>query len=366
MKKKKVLHILNDIQFSGAEVMLQLAAASFQQKGIQLHALSTGHEIGNYSEILSKSGYIIHHIPFGKSFSFFKKLYQFLKKEQFDVVHLHTERGFLLYGIITRLAGVKSVVRTVHNVFIYRGLLRTKKILERMIARRLADVQFLSIGASVNEVEEKHLFNKTIIVPNWVDQHKFRPANDDMEKVALRAKLHIADNEFVIVSVGSCSEIKNHHDILRAVAKIYEHYPHILYLHVGKGDLHETEQAFATDLGIRDRVRFMGQLENIREILIASDVFVMSSRHEGLPISLLEALSCGVPSVAYNAHGIKDLVDDGENGFLTDCNYTSLVNAIMILMADQPLRKRMSEKALEKINLEYDMVKSLEKLVKLY
>jgi glycosyltransferase involved in cell wall biosynthesis len=362
----KILHILHAIKYSGAEVMLTLAAPYFQQNEVELHAVSTDDELGDYAEVFEKAGFTVHHIPLKLTPASLKGIYTFLKEENFAAVHIHTEQTFFWFALLARMASVKRTVYTIHNVFTYTGLVRIKRIIYRTVARRLFGLQCSSIGKSVEEVERTHLFNSTTLVPNWVDQNKFFPATDPLERQTARAKWGISENQTVLVSVGSCSVQKNHKDILNAINQIKEEVPGLLYLHIGDGVLHTEEQQYAESLGVSKQTVFLGQLLNVREVLIASDIFVMPSHYEGLPISLLEALSCGLPAVVYNNYGLRDLVDHTVNGFLTEAQPAALAEGIKKLAQNSSLRKRMGEEAQQKVLKEYNMHQSLRILMQLY
>ena len=118
-QSQKVLHVLNALKHSGAEVMLQLAFERFNANGLESHILSTGDKIGEYATILEQTGYRIHHIPFRKTPLFFAQVWNLLKKEHFNVVHIHTERAFFWLVLVAKLASVPTVARTFHGVFLF-------------------------------------------------------------------------------------------------------------------------------------------------------------------------------------------------------------------------------------------------------
>ena len=140
----------------------------------------------------------------------------------------------------------------------------------------------------------------------------------------------------------------------------------MIYLHVGDGLLNEQEKEIAKNLKIEDKVIFFGKTEKVRELLVASDIFIMTSHYEGLPISLLEAMSCGLPSVAFYANGVKDLIRDNHNGYLVEPDKVSFVRAIENLLSNKDILSSFSKNAIQIIESDYDMQKSLNSMVKLY
>lgn len=366
MKSMKIIHTLSQIKYSGAEVMLNLAAPYFKSKGIELHILSFGKELGEYAEILRRSGYKIHHIPFKSSLGHFIKVYKFFKKNKFDAIHMHSEGAFFWYTLVIRLATSVNIIRTVHSVFTYKGYLKLRRILQRFIARKIFKVRFVSIGQSVKTVEKKILLNSTVIVPNWINLSRFDPLKDDWEKIEAREHLDVPKDALIITSVGSITKTKNHKDILTAMPEILAKNKRIFYLNIGDGPMLDELKAYTQQLNIGSHVKFAGQMENVRQALVATDIYIMPSRYEGLGISLIEAMACGLPSVVYNVYGLKDLIVDKVNGFIVEEKPSSLAEAVIKLAENQHLRGEMGENARKMILENYDMKRSLDKLLKLY
>ena len=362
----KTLHILNSIEFSGAEIMLKNAAPIFVNKGLELYALSTGANRGSYADMLRDSGFVVHHIPFKKSAKYFIELYRFLAGEKFNVVHIHPERAFFWHSLIAKIAGVKKIVRTVHSNFDFSGYLRFKRMLQRFIANKIVSVQFITIGPTVYETEKRVFFNNSILIPNWVDEVKFLAARSRDEVMHIRKELGISPTDIVIISVGSCTDVKNHDDIITACADLSKKIKNIIYTHVGDGPLLQEEKDLAKRLGISEKVIFLGQIENVREALIASDIFVMPSDYEGTSISKLEAMYCGLPLIVYDNSGVRDFVLEGKNGFLVNPNPHAMAEAIEELIINKTLRKDMGEQARETVLQNFNMEKSLGKLMNIY
>ena len=364
----KILHILNEIKFSGAEVMLKIAAPTFIKNGFDLHVLSTGDAIGEYASILGTAGYTVRHIPFKKSPKYFVKLYRFLLKEEFDVVHIHPERAFFWHILVAWIAGTRRIVRTVHDVFLFSGFLQMKRRYQRFISRKIFKVSFTSISNSVLEIEKQYFHNPTVLVKNWVDESYFRPPTEN-EKVIAKKQFGFDTSATVIISVGTCNEKKNHYAIFDAISRLNKsiEFP-IEYLHRGTGPTQEDEKGYAKKIGVESYIKFVDYLDDIRIRIAywASDIFVMSSMYEGLGNVILEAMNCGLPVVLYNVLGMRDTVAERKGGFLVDPNPNSLAKAIKELAVDEGLRERMGAEARDSVLKNFNMQKSLEKLIKLY
>lgn len=364
--KIKVLHILGELKFSGAEIMLEIAAPIFNEKGLESHIVSTGENVGEFADYLLKAGYIIHHVPFSKSFKFYKDLYQLIKKHKFDSVHLHTERSFSLYSFIAKAAGVRSQVRTVHNAFQYTGFLRFRKIAERFLAKSLTGLKYIAIGDSVHSIEKQNFLNPSTIIYNWIDEKKFFPAQNQQEKSRIKEKLNIPTDKIIILSIGACRAVKNHRAIIEAIDVIKNNHPNILYLHVGDGECLQEEKSLVNKLKLDSFIRFCGTTDQVRDYLIASDIFVMPSLYEGLGNSLLEAQYCGLPGIIYNSLGLIDIIQKDVNGIITAPSSLELADAIQKLSSDNSLRDRMSIAALEISKDKFNMRKSIEAYCSFY
>ena len=361
----KILHILNRIEFSGAEIMLNEAAPFFISKSIETHILSTGCDVGPYSSELIESGYKVHHISFKKSPQYLWRLLLFFKKEKFDVIHIHPERGFMMHALTAKLAGVGKIFRTYHSVFLFSGFLRKRKKFERWLLVHLLGLKNISIGSSVQQVERNLFNNQTTIIPNWADNQKFYPASEG-ERRELRSIYGLFDSDIVLVSVGSCSQVKNHAAIINALEKVKEKVPNIVYFHAGEGELLQSEQELAKQKGVTNFTRFFGNTNQVREILALSDIYIMPSLHEGFSISALEASYCGLPIIAYDVYGLRDIVINNVNGFLIDPNQEKLVDAIVKLSKNDELRKKMGGEARGLAIANFDMESSISLLIESY
>jgi len=363
----KVLHILNELRHSGAEVMLESAYLYFKRRGIDSHILSTGDQIGDYAAVLRNSGYKIHHIPFQKRLGFFVGVRKFLKREEFKAVHIHTERAFIWYVVLAKIANVPTVIRTFHNVFLFSSYLRWKRQFQRGLSRKLCCAVHAAISDSVLANEKERFNNDCVLIGNWTDVHKFRPPSE-LEKSETRQLYRLGPDEFAVSIVGSCSSVKNHFAAFAAVKKANGilRGKRIVLLHVGAGSSLGEEELYVKHNGMEDYCRFIGTVDDVRPCLYAADAFLMTSSWEGLPIAAVEAMSTGLPTVLYNVYGLRDLLQDGRGGLLIDPCEDSLVKALLKMIDDPQLRKDCGREAREKIISNYSLERSVDRLIRIY
>lgn len=364
----KVLQVFNSIEFSGAEIMFRIAADPLKQAGFELHAISTRAARGAFADKLGASGYRIHHLPLQKSIGSLLRWHRFLKQNRFDVIHIHPERAFLLVAFLAWMVGTRIIVRTVHSSFQFEGNLRKRKSLERKMARKLFGVKMTTIGPSVFANEKTRFQNKTTIVPNWLDETRFYPGAVSREEQ--RKKLGYADDDKVVLTVGSCQPVKRHEEILRAMSKLQN--PKIKYLQVGDGPSFDAEKQLAKELGIEDQVQFIQNLAEPEQAYCAADLFVMTSKYEGLGNAALEAMNCGLVPILYNVLGLRDFLlnDQGEicnrAGRLIDPDHQLLAETIKELASADQLRQKMSVEARKWVKSRFSYQESMQALLSIY
>ncbi|GGH56517.1 glycosyltransferase involved in cell wall biosynthesis [Filimonas zeae] len=367
----RVLHVFNEINFSGAEVMYANAAPLFQEKGIELIALSTGKEFGNFTQQFETVHIKMHHKPLLESdknplflFKYFRSIIKFIREENIAVIHIHRSSFFWLFSLCGFITGRKTI-RTLHNVFKNRRITWIKAYWERLTARTLLRVTFQSIGKSVYLNELQYYKNKSVIVNNWFDKTRFYPAVNEAEKASVRKILNIPADVFVVSTAGRCTEIKGHKDIIQALAIINKQFP-CVFLHLGSGALEKEEQELAKELGLDGVIRFLGNVTNVRDFIIASDAFVMSSKFEGLSIASIEAMACRIPGIFYDSPGLRDLINSDDNGFLVAHGARALADAILLFCNDRNLCEVKGQSAVTFVNEHFSIENGVKGILNLY
>ena len=298
----KVLHVLNELRSSGAEIMLDQAYSWWRERGVESQILAMGAERGPFAEQLERTGYRIWHLP-SPRLSWFSRAWKFwklLSRERFDIVHIHSEGEFARLAPVALLRGCR-VVRTVHNCFVFSGWRRWRRFL-RFRLFTVCGGKVIAIGDSVLNNEQTRYHTPCRMAENWCDSKKFVPETDAEKS---RRELQLPEAYPILCSVGNCSETKNHPVILQALKQLLPEFPKILYLHVGEEDRGQSERKLAASLGVENHVRFLGRVSPL-PALQAAEIFVMPSHYEGFSIAALEALMCGKRAVFSNCSGLID------------------------------------------------------------
>ena len=366
----KVIHILNELKFSGAEIMYVDAAPIFQRKGCELTVMATATELGAYAPYFERAGFQIIHQPmpilknYFSRIEFYVQVIKLFKKEKFQVVHIHRSNAMWGFALCAWLVNTKSVY-TFHSVFPTRFFTYPYHYLLRWSAKTIFKCQFQTISDSVFEHELKLYHNKTTKVYNWYGSNRYFPAIEG-EKDAVRKALNISNETFVLISIGGCSSGKRHSDIIQALPLILKEIPDCLYLHLGKGETESDEMQLVKDLGLESQVRFCDNQTDVRQYLIASDVYLMTSRFEGISLTTIEAMACKIPCVLYDVLGLRDFNREGENSILIpeDCN---LLAEKVIAVARKPTEaKEMVIRAKNFVDDKFSIEKNTTQIFELY
>lgn len=365
---KRVLHLLHELKFSGAEIMYTDAAPLFRSWGCELGVVATASNFGDFAPIMKKNGYETYHLPYPKGyisrFRWYWNLCTLIKREKYDVVHVHTS-GLRWGGALCAWLTGCRCVSTFHSTFPTHWYSRLWHIWLRMTAKHLFKARFQSISDSVYQNEKNRFLNDTHLVYNWYGANRFYPAADG-EKENVRKKLGIRNDALVVVSVAGCREMKRHCDIIQAVGKIVPTCPNIMYLHVGGGDYEQHERHLVKELGLEDHVMFCGAQQEVRNYLIASDIYLMTSRYEGIPITTIEAMACRIPCILYNVAGLRDFNNEEQCSLLIPEDIDVLADKVMELKNDENLRNILSSNAETLVHMKYFMENNAKQIYQMY
>ncbi|MDK2977673.1 MAG: hypothetical protein PWP52_387 [Bacteroidales bacterium] len=366
----KVIHILHSLKFSGAEIMYVGASPLFQEKGCELTVVATADQLGEYAPYFEKAGYAVKHIPYPPVSKLWKRLLfavrfiRMLKAEKYQVVHNHSHGTYWMMAFCAWVAGIRSVY-TFHSVFPTHFYSYPYHLWLRWTAKYLFGCKFQTISDSVFTHELELYHNRTTKIYNWYNSLVFTPAKEN-EKCEIRMKLNIPQDAFVIVSVGGCSPVKRHSEIIRAIPEIRKQIPNLIYLHLGTGKLEADEIQLANKLNVSPYIRFNGNQTDVRSYLIASDIYLMTSRYEGIPISTIEALACKIPAILYNVPGLRDFNNEVETSIIIAEDYLVLAKSVISLYKDLEKRNKLSENGFRFVNEKYNMLENARRIFNLY
>jgi glycosyltransferase involved in cell wall biosynthesis len=247
-----------------------------------------------------------------------------LRRERFS--HLHTHHvGPFLYGMpAARLARVKHI-HTEHSHEWYDTP-------RRRLAGRLMDVQarVACVSEEVASWRERTLGSaRGTVVPNGV------LLGSTTTRTAARERLSLSPNDFAIGSVGRLAPEKGHRVLVDAFAQVQDRLPSARLILVGDGGEAARLRGRVQDLGLTNRVRFTGRVDDARDVLPAFDVFALPSKREGLPLAILEACAQGVPFVASDVGALPDLARQGAGVVVRANDVPALARALVAAHHDR-------------------------------
>ena len=165
-----------------------------------------------------------------------------------------------------------------------------------------------------------------------------------MNRHEIREELGYTDKDFIIIYVAEFIERKNHTFLVENISSLREKNPDLKFIFVGKGQLVERIRSLTITQEIEKIIWFSGYRNDVEKLCGISDIYLSSSRQEGLPISVVEAMACGIPVVASNIRGHRDVVQHGRNGFLFELNSPDdMVRYILELYQNKELCKKIKE-----------------------
>lgn len=289
----KVLQIIDGKHFTGI-ARLMFNAEKYISKDIQMDFLTANkmYEKWNNLNITRDclKGKIIYNY----------RLYKFLKKRDYDIIHINSGIFFFTFqvAVIAKMVGIKKVVVHSHNT---PDISKIKRVLIKMLNPLYCKI--IDKKLTCSNQAAKSLFTKlddVILINNGIEIEKYKFDKSIREKY--RKELNL-ENKIVYGNVGRLSKQKNQMFLIDIFYEIQKKQDAVLLL-VGNGEFEKNIKAKVNELNIEDRVVFLGYREDVSSILNAMDVFVLPSLYEGLPISIIEAQTNGLPVIV--SEGVTD------------------------------------------------------------
>lgn len=237
------------------------------------------------------------------------------------------------------------------------------RLAERVCFRLNDPQRIVCVSEGVAEEIREHFPDQaacTIAIPNGVDTDAFAPGSRRAEVGALRAQMGIADERLVAIFVGSEWQRKGLEPAIRALAQA----PEWDLLVVGAGDRERYEQ-LAVQLGVAHAVHWAGVSRDVAPLYQVADALLFPTSYEAFPLVALEAAASGLPLLATPVNGIRELLTDGENGFLIDADPHDIAARLRLLGEDPALRERLGAAA-RTAALDYSWAKMVERHDALY
>lgn len=329
---------------------------SLKERGVEVHAAFKNNSAQKPGLDLSCIDKVFE-IPFDRSpFSLknaeaYRQLKKVIEENNYDAIHCNTPVGSVLSRLIARNTDVK-VIYTAHGFHFYKGCPVINRIVFYPIEKYLS--KYTDALITINEedfslAKSKFKMKKAFLVNGvGVDMNKFHKA-DNEEKKLLRKQYDISKDDFVLIYPANLTKGKNHEMLFQTLKIILKTDKNVKLLLPGETELLEDFKKRVKELEIEKNVLFMGYRRDIEKLDALSDVSVSSSKREGLPVNIIEAMACANPVVATNVRGNRDLVENDVNGCLVsvdDCE--SMAKCILKIKNNTDIYEKYSQNSLKK------------------
>lgn len=361
----KILHIINNLGSGGAEKLIEESLHLMNSiEGVEVNLLLLTDENNVFDKTLKECGINVYIVPIKKLYSPKNIFYirKYIIKGKYDIVHVHLFPAFYWVSLAAKLIfkNKPKFVYTEHSTHNRRREKSYLRLLEKFIYNSYDKI------ISISQQTEDNLIRwlkpkdpkKFIVIENGVDIEKFinaKPYN----------KSEI-DSEFtndtkLICMVGRFTEAKDQATLIKAMKKVSDNV-HLLL--VGEGPLKETNEDLAKEIGVKDRVHFLGFRNDIPRILKTIDIFVLSSNWEGFGLAAVEGMAAGKPVIASDVPGLRDIVK-GSGLLFPVGNSDELARKINELVCEKSKYGEISKKCQERAK-NYSLERMVEQYIKLY
>ena len=333
----KIMQVIPYFCFGGAETMCENLTYGLRAMGHDVSVVSLYAEHTPIASRMEANGVKIHYLDkkLGLDLSMIPKLMKIMRQEKPDVVHTHLD--VIKYAVAAaRFSGVKHCVHTVHNVAHEEAEGRLQKIVNT-IYFKLGWSMPVALSPEVRRTIVSFYGLKEETVPmiyNGVDLGKCTTKED-----------YSLSEPACLLHIGRFNDQKNHTGLLEAFSLVLKRHPNCSLKLIGDGDLREAMERYAEALKIRDKVLFLGSQSNVHPFLQEADLFLLPSKFEGMPMTIIEAMGTGLPIVATAVGGVPDMLTDSESGLLVSCEPEEVAEAVCKLLDSEHLRKKLGTNA---------------------
>lgn len=345
----------------------------FKEKGYEVHVATNGNEEIPYCDV--KHVIAFERSPFKiNNLKAIKQLKKIIDKEKFEIIHTHTPMG----SVVTRLAALTArkknytrVIYTAHGLHFFKGAPLKNWLLFYPIEKYLSKYTDTLILINQEDYDLcKRRFKKCKdiqYVPGvGIDEKKFDFEMSKKEKEELRKSLRLKENDFVMIYPAELSSRKRQVWLINTIENLLKKYKNIHLLLPGEDSLNGKCQELVRKLKLEKQVHFLGYRKDIPKLLKISDVSLSTAKQEGLPLNIIEAMYVGLPIVATDCRGQRELVKDNVNGYLIDIgDQIRFADCIEKLYLSRNNNKRFGKQS-QYIVKEYLLNKVIDKLNNIY
>ena len=340
----------------------------FKEKGYEVHVAAKNDFINEQCIIPNCDKYYdikFARFPFSKvNIKAYKQLKKLIQENNYDIIHCHTP----VAGVLTRLAARNNknttVIYTAHGFHFFKGAPLLNWLIYYPVERFCARYTDKLITINKEDYERAKRFSlrkngKVYYVPGvGINLEKIQNLKVNVKQK--KKELGISKNIPILLSVGELNKNKNHETVLQALSELKD--KNFIYLICWRGVLKEYLERKIQELHLENKAKLLGYRSDVIKILKTADLFIFPSKREGLPVSVIEAMAAGLPVIASNVRGNRDLIAK-ENLFESEdvAALTNLIKKQLEAIANKELKK------VDYANLEqYSLKNVLKQMTEIY
>ena len=355
-----VLHLITGLAVGGAEKVLVRLIKKMDRKRFSTSVACMYNGYGPLAEELSAEGIHIKDFQFTKRIDplYFWRLYTYLHEKKPVILHTWMFHANVPGRVAGRLAGIPIIISSERTM----GQESQSRYIMNRLTGCLADYH-ICVSQAVAEFVKKRLRfpdRKIGVVPNGIDVNEFEHLPSQQEA---RRRSGLPSDQRLVGTVAQLKRVKRIDVLIRAMTLI----PEASLVIVGDGRERGSLETLAGSLGLKDRVYFAGQQNDVRPWLRSMDVYALSSDWEGLPLAILEAMAMGLPVVATSVGGVPDLVLDGKTGFLVPADDPeALARALINVLRNEKQRSMLGEEGHKRVSTDFSFQTTVSKTEEIY
>jgi glycosyltransferase involved in cell wall biosynthesis len=374
-----VLHIITRLIVGGAQENTLYTARYLDQNRYQVDVLS-GKQTGSEGSLIEEG--LSQHVPITFIPEMVRqvnpvldaialwKIFQTIYRKKYVIVHTHSSKAGILGRVAAKIAGAPVIVHTVHGWSFHDQMHPIKRVLYILLERFCA--RFTDALIVVTELDRQKGLQAKIgkpgqysLIRSAILLEEFDPNKAD--RYSIRRGLGLPPEAPVLGTVGRFSAQKNPLGWIQVAKWVSQVVPECWFLMVGDGPLRPQAETMLNELGLKERTILPGIRRDVPELMAAMDVFLLTSRWEGLPRVIPQAMSMGLPVVATSVDGSKELIRTGVNGFLCPSgNLNCLSESCIELLNNAVLRQKISLAGRETVKQEFDLSQMIAQIDTLY
>lgn len=357
-----ILHIINSLEIGGAERVAIDLCSGLSHRG-RRSILVTIEDGGPFEEVLNTKE--IYFAIMGKKPGFRPtltfKLLKLFREQNIQAIITHNYSPFRYGTIANLLYGNKPLIH-VHHARSFTDTDEKRPISERLLAFFAKKIVAVSDDLKQNIISHDNLpSDKVCVIPNGIDENAYNVTVDVRFK---KNGLSLEQDTFVLGCCARLSEQKGHIYLLKALAMYHSDEASVDWhlLLVGDGELMKMLQHEAQNLGIADRVSFLGSRIDVPDLLKVFDIFILTSIWEGMPLTILEAMAAARPIICTDVGGVSEVITNQKEGLLVPPrDIIGIYHAIKALIASPDLRNKLSTRAQDVFKKKYSLSRTLDR-----